>query len=382
VEFPPASRPRERFVFIDGLRGIAALYVAVFHFWLLADGLSGGAVSGVTPGALTLLLMHGDLGVDIFFVISGFVISYSMLGERIGLEFIRTFALRRSLRLDPPYWIVLASVVLIRVIEASVFRKPVELPSPWTFTTNVMYLQDIMGTPNLLSISWTLCLEIQFYLVYVLLLAIVQRAFSTNVRLELRLAAVFGPVFVISGAFLYAQATAHGVFINYWYAFFLGALTCWALYARTGFGVWAATTTVVLVATAITRQPQPAAVAGAAALIYVAGRLGRLTTWLRAGPLQYLGGISYSLYLVHAPFGWGIVGLGNALAKSSVLAHFGSIGLAIGASIVLAHLLRSYVEVPGIQLGRRLTSGAPARSMSVSPVAGDIQADALATPPG
>src|SRR4051794_15251083 len=83
-----------RFEFIDGLRGIAALAVVLFHCYRGSD--LHAVLAATTPGFLLLLLDHGYLGVEIFFVISGFVISYSVLQTPVTKRFIASFVIRRS----------------------------------------------------------------------------------------------------------------------------------------------------------------------------------------------------------------------------------------------------------------------------------------------
>src|SRR3954463_4542996 len=100
---PPA--PAQRFVFVDALRGLAALWVALFHFTIWYKAVPAAAHAWPTLRDLfEAVAWKGYLGVDVFFVISGFVIAYSLRGAPPTLRFAGNFALRRSLRLDPPYW--------------------------------------------------------------------------------------------------------------------------------------------------------------------------------------------------------------------------------------------------------------------------------------
>src|SRR5688500_3864296 len=100
-----------RFIFIDGLRGIAALWVALFH--LYSGGPNAPVLASLTPGILDAALRHGYLGVEVFFVISGFVIAHSVGSRPVTRDFALRFAARRSLRLDPPYWLTIILVVFL-----------------------------------------------------------------------------------------------------------------------------------------------------------------------------------------------------------------------------------------------------------------------------
>src|SRR5690242_16591348 len=102
----PTAKPvvlPQRIPLIDGLRGIAAMAVVFYHF---QDRLKLG-------GWLGALFDRGNAGVGLFFVLSGFVIAMSIGSEPVGPSFIGRFALRRSLRLDPPYWASIAVILAI-----------------------------------------------------------------------------------------------------------------------------------------------------------------------------------------------------------------------------------------------------------------------------
>jgi peptidoglycan/LPS O-acetylase OafA/YrhL len=75
-----ASHASLRFLFVDALRGIAALAVVLFH------GLEGGHIAAlvtIIPSPLSLVLEYGSVGVAIFFVLSGFVIAHSLYDEKM-----------------------------------------------------------------------------------------------------------------------------------------------------------------------------------------------------------------------------------------------------------------------------------------------------------
>src|SRR5437867_2467947 len=108
----PISRvPGRRLVFLDALRGVAALAVVVLHMG--PRGPFAPELSHVVPAPLIAIGARGFLGVEIFFVLSGFVIAMSMRDVRITPRFFGNFALRRSLRLDPPYLLTIAIVITI-----------------------------------------------------------------------------------------------------------------------------------------------------------------------------------------------------------------------------------------------------------------------------
>ena len=105
------SKPR--YVFIDGLRGIAALLVMVYHFDMAPDAIRE-VYRPLLPMPIDFLITNGWFGVDIFFVISGLVIAHSVGDSLVTPRYFANFALRRSIRIDPPYWVALIACVLVQ----------------------------------------------------------------------------------------------------------------------------------------------------------------------------------------------------------------------------------------------------------------------------
>ena len=89
---------KQRFLFVDGLRGFAALAVVLFHLLIAVNQTAGDWIWPV----FEKLFSYGHLGVDMFFVISGFVIRLSVRNAEHTLGYLFRFAVRRSIRLDPP----------------------------------------------------------------------------------------------------------------------------------------------------------------------------------------------------------------------------------------------------------------------------------------
>src|SRR5436305_2409824 len=106
----PISLPG-RFVFVDAVRGIAALAVAWHHITLWGPLEAHSA--RLLPEFALSIARNGQYGVQMFFVISGFVIAYSIRGARVTPTYLGGFALRRSIRLDPPYWTAISCVLAL-----------------------------------------------------------------------------------------------------------------------------------------------------------------------------------------------------------------------------------------------------------------------------
>jgi peptidoglycan/LPS O-acetylase OafA/YrhL len=164
---------------LDGLRGVAILLVLVWHYFqnLLSDDL--GPVVALLRRSLALTWS----GVDLFFVLSGFLIAGLLLDHKGSDRYFRTFYIRRTCRIFPLYYAHLAVFALLICLGAK------ELPAfRWLFQNDVIplwsyatYTQNLfMGWnwtfgPNWMGVTWSLAVEEQFYLVLPLLIWLVPR---------------------------------------------------------------------------------------------------------------------------------------------------------------------------------------------------------------
>ncbi len=348
-----AAAPSPRFAFIDGLRGLASLSVALSHLvWLLPYPLP--------------LLEYGMHGLEAFFVISGFVIAHALRRTHVTFAFVGNFLLRRSVRLDPAYWIA----ILGQLFVLWLWSEP--LPSLAVIGLNAAYLHDLAQVAHVVEVSWTLCLEFQFYIVYVMVLGLSQllaaRLATPVGRVRMALFGSLTVLSVLSGIpwgihpWLEAIGNVPGLFVSLWYMFFLGVAVQWTL-TNELHRAWFVAFLVALGAVAwLWRDPvlvprdeiSPAIALATALLVYAAGSLGRLPAALGQGWLQYFGRISYSLYLVHVMVGMNLVYLGELLHGSGPVAMIAWFLAAFGASVLAAHLLYVAVERPSLRLIERL----------------------------
>src|SRR5262249_43389936 len=117
---------KDRFVMVDALRGIAALWVVIFHAY---EGHHVPHLMEWMPPLVSGVIANGNLGVAIFFVLSGFVIAHSVSRHIVNARFVSRFVLRRAVRLDIPYWSSMLLVVALaylssRVVAVKVFEPP------------------------------------------------------------------------------------------------------------------------------------------------------------------------------------------------------------------------------------------------------------------
>jgi len=151
---------------LDGLRGVAILMVIINHFWRGAEG------GGVAERTLYTFILNGWVGVDLFFVLSGFLITGILVDARGKDGYFRNFYARRVLRIFPLYyaflfvWFVVAPRVFA-LAPGGPFTSGSETQIWfWTYTSNFLSLAKGVTLPNGLNHFWSLAIEEQFYLVW------------------------------------------------------------------------------------------------------------------------------------------------------------------------------------------------------------------------
>jgi peptidoglycan/LPS O-acetylase OafA/YrhL len=158
---------------LDGLRALSVLAVLVYH-----NSAIGGHSLGAAPG--------GFLGVEVFFVVSGYLITSLLLAERRenGVVSLRRFWFRRARRLLPALGLLLAVVVAFSLLflpdaigklKGDVVAAVTYTSNWWQIIAHRSYFQDI-GRPDLLKHLWSLAIEEQFYLLWPPLLLVGLRA--------------------------------------------------------------------------------------------------------------------------------------------------------------------------------------------------------------
>lgn len=151
---------------LDGLRGAAILMVIVFHFALMHTGFRGA-----DPGFFLQLAQIGWMGVDLFFVLSGFLITGILSSTRTQKHYFRNFLGRRFLRIWPLYYL---SLLLLLVVMPLVMTKvPTELAGMqgkqawfWLYATNWLFALEGGFSRTSGGYFWSLAVEEQFYLVW------------------------------------------------------------------------------------------------------------------------------------------------------------------------------------------------------------------------
>ena len=312
---------------IQGLRGIAVLLVVIYH--------TGVALPG------------GYIGVDIFFVISGFVITQLLLRETnaTGTISLKSFYERRIKRILPAVAFAIIGTLLLSVFALSPFGEQQQVAqtaraSSFFAANFYFYLQDSYWAlaENPLRHLWSLAVEEQFYIFFpVLLLALNKLKIRINSRLSVAILIVISIIsFVISyllsiGEQILPKPELFAFFGTPWrmWEFLAGSLIALAPSTRIAVKSIAAPLSAISIAAiawsaisfdSYTPFPGSAAlipVLATTALIYLGTQSNLLTKLLSARPLTAVGDISYSWYLWHWPL---IVFANRVFPASEVIA--------------------------------------------------------------
>lgn len=360
----------EKVLFAHNLRALAALFVCFSHFcclfWtdrfavLRALGFeSDWFMQAKTPSLLKIinsipLADPGMIGVSIFFLISGFVIPFSL--EKLSTK---NFLIARFFRIYPLYWLAFLLVIL------SLFCVQSRHPSFWDIIRQALLLRDWAWVPSLDLVSWSLEIEVKFYVLCALTASALRdgRIFPLCIKASLFFIVMLIAKGVDDGAHLRWNMVLQydapviiymccGVILNFLYrkkiAVETAVITVTLMFALSmaAFGlsdIYAAFFNKYFVAY------------GLSFLIFIlCYRFRDSIPQIRI--LSYIADISYPLYLVHAVISFILIG---TLLKWGMNAYF-AIMLAFLAVLGIAALLHLF-EVYCVKTGRRFINEAPPR---------------------
>jgi peptidoglycan/LPS O-acetylase OafA/YrhL len=340
-----SSAESSRLAFVDTLRLVAAGLVVFQHL----------AERNPASGIKSLLeLGPGVMGVVLFFLISGYVIPFSV---RSGLD-PRAFLIRRLCRIYPLFIVAIGIVAIggwTGFLNQWAHVRDIGLMS---WAANLLLVQDFLGVPAILGVSWTLIIELIWYAVFaaaiyrfggraasvlgaalpaaLVLLAMISLGLDTRIPL--------GRPMMIYAAVLGYQV----------YEYHAGTLSRNALY--TAFAVFLGVSWFAnIVAYGVFSHPKitlaqalgPWTVAPLLFLLVLLPARVRTAAFINKGILPLAGAISYSIYLLHP--------IANA-AADQYMPESAKVPAALTITIILSVIAYRYVELPGIALGRRIVA--------------------------
>jgi peptidoglycan/LPS O-acetylase OafA/YrhL len=327
---------RPRYAALDGMRFFAALAVLAFHYTARTTDVWPTQISEVAP-ALFDFTKYGFFGVDLFFVISGFVILLSAWDRPLS-----AFAASRIARLYPAYWV---AVLLTAAVLITAGRSiPID-----QIAANLTMGQELLGVPHVDGVYWTLWVELRFYLlmgVFILVGITENRVIAFCLLWPLVAILAESTKFEFLSTLLVWQ---HSPLFAGGMAIFLltrnvRSAPAWlALGLNVAFAMTTAGTDAANSIRGTTGSGIPhVAQWGLIALCFVVVLVVTLTPVRRIGWswLTTIGALTYPVYLLHEQIGWQVIrvvqpfGWGVAVVAATVV------------SLALAILVYRFVEVP------------------------------------
>jgi peptidoglycan/LPS O-acetylase OafA/YrhL len=322
---PPGER-LQRIATVEVLRGFAALAVTWFHLT---------NANPVFPSIdwLRLSGAWGWLGIECFFVISGFVLPLALYREGYRIGDAGRFLARRLVRLHPAYLAAVGVAVALWYVSSPEGASP---PGATQLLLHAFYLPALFGYPWLNTVFWTLAIEVQFYLFLACSFPLLSHR-AAPVRLA----------WLAAAAALSWLVTPETLVFRYLVVFAMGAVAFMVVVDHVDRATGMALLMLLAIVTGIVHG-LPVAIAATATALLIAWQVP--LTW---GPMVRIGALSYSLYLIHAPLGGRVVNLGARYAEG-VVAELAVLLVAMLVSLGAAFVLHVLVERPSLRLAARL----------------------------
>lgn len=307
---------------VSKLRGFAAVSVFLFHVVCVSTGY-------FTDGLVVRFFNYGKYGVQFFFMISGFVITYSMLRGKYTNRSFFTFLAKRIIRIEPPYLVVVALTVLFLYVRqwSGMGNGTGTLPGFAQVLLHIGYLIPFSSYDWLSIVFWTLAIEFQFYLLFSLLFTWYTQQAWVRWGIECVLLLLFvnhppeafffhwSPIFLLGinlALFKMKRMQGRELLLS-------GLLLAAAVWVQTGWEVF------VFAAVPF-------------ALIYFDPPL-KTRFW------EFFGKISYSLYLCHTLVAFAILNIGLRYAQQGYQ-RMGVVAFAILVTVGCSYLLYYFIERP------------------------------------
>lgn len=319
----------EKLSILECIRGVAALAVCLYHFQAANIKFIGTSIF------LKDAFYLGSMGVQAFFVVSGFIIPYSLIKSKYNITDFFRFFLKRCIRIEIPY---LLSIVLVIGLTYLATRSSAFLGNTFSISwqqvlLHVGYLPKHFGYNWLQEPYWTLEAEFHYYILIGIFLPLIwKNQLFFTVGMVLALISSFHSsllVFDFMPFFVFGIATCAFKLKKIHVITFLGLLllSFFVCFLK-GFPI------------------AYAYIAMLTALLICYGKFESKLT-------NFLGKISFSLYLLHVPIGGKVINLLGRFADSSFQVWMVYL-LALGLTISAAYFFNRLVEMPSMMLSKRI----------------------------
>ncbi|MEM9052052.1 MAG: acyltransferase [Bacteroidota bacterium] len=313
---------KRRILELDAFRGIASLSVLLYHYYKRYDEIYGH------EGLPVEWFQHGRIGVEVFFIISGFVIFMSVERIKKPLDFV----VSRFTRLYPVYW---AAVIFTFVVVALV-GLPGRERSFSEFLGNLLMFHGYFDIAHVDGVYWTLRVELTFYLwILVLMLTKIIK------HIEWPILATYVLNIFVWYEVIELPLLAHELLLIRWLPLFALGI-CLYRYSNKSSSILTFVTLASTVLILGNFFPQHVFVVSLCFSLLVLLAVNGNLKFLTSRVIVFFGTISYSFYLIHQNLGYLIIRGGYENGYSPWLSIF----LAFAVSVFVAYFLTRFVEKP------------------------------------
>lgn len=365
------AESRNRLDGIESLRAYAAVSIIFFHL------IGSGGVK--VPDSLSFIGTHFGFGVPLFFVVSGFSLAYGYWGRLIDQSALSTYFIRRFMRIAPLFYLVLVFQLFNVWLEDGVTFSPVDVALNALFAFNLVpHL-----TEGIVPASWTIGVEMLFYLLFPVALLACRSLWRTIFVLAASTAVATAyaldmkPVEGIHASFVYHNVVTQLPYFMWGIVFFhvhrliapklsahAARMTCWVLCALglTGIYTLYASSTIYMYFWNLGMRSTWDSLWGIPFAFLCLAMALHPSRLLSNSITSYLGKISFSLYLVHPTV---LYKLGKAgfydwiyakLPGYEAAAYFVCLLISLSIITAIASITFRLIEQPGMNWGKRLTS--------------------------
>lgn len=321
-----------RLTALDGLRGVAALAVALFHFFYQYNIAYGHHFA--VPAAF----QFGYYGVHLFFLVSGFVIFWTLAKIQHPFDFVWS----RFSRLFPVYWVAVSITFLIVLFYGPEDR----VSTVRDLIINYSMVQAYLGVPHVDGVYWTLTLELAFY--FWMFLLLIFRQLSHIERWLITWVAVSAALALTGAIEMVPMRLRYLLLLDY-----IGLFAAGICFYRLWEGNANRLTYAVLALSFITLYAQypwqGALIISAIYVLFYCAVTDKIAL-LSYKPFVFMGTISYSFYLIHQNIGYSIINMSYELALPPAVGIAG----AMLTGLILGSLLTYTVEKPAMTYLRKL----------------------------
>lgn len=342
---------------IDGLRFLAIITVVLYHLNTAFSkeielGLSNALMEMGGPKSefsMAWWWARLDLGVKVFFAISGFVLALPFLKYYLGITDrkvqLKSYFIRRLTRLEPPFIITLIFFYLVHVFllneDALVFLKHLGVGLVYGHVF-------LFGTPNPINpVTWSLETEAQFYVIIPLVMWFVFKGRNLTISILLLLGFIVGSIF-FRNEFIFSAHWGRSIFA-YFTNFAMGIVVCWGYlkFPKWFNGrLWFYDIVGIIATFGLFYFYKPQHYIGnqiffniSIILVMITAFKGNIFNWFYTRPLIYIiGGMCYSIYLIHYAF----LHLSVKLTKSlwvEEMSYMGNLGIQVLVGVPLVLLI-------------------------------------------